>query len=188
MFADTPHLQKVLERFAHNTALNARRALEAKRKKVSIRATWTKAGGEWKPTSQTRRTYLGNSIASGRLARSLTGQATESAIIFEMDYYGQWIDQGRKPSKKFPPPLAMRQYLTDKKIRLRDVGTGRFTKSPEAAKKAVAFLIGRKIKAFGIPATGFFSTIFLRAYDKLPDEIAEALVLDFDIFIQKKGE
>ena len=187
MFAETPHLQKALERFTHNTALNARRSLEAKRKKVSIKAKWIKEGGEWKPTSQTRRTYLGNSVASWRLAQSLTGRVTDAAIIFEMEYYGQWIDQGRKPSKKFPPPLAMRQYITDKKLKLRDTG-GKFARSSESAKKAVAFLIGRKIKAFGIPATGFFSSIFLRAFDKLPDEITDALVLDFDILIEKKGE
>lgn len=182
MFADMPNTRKALERFAHNTALNARRSLAAKRNKVSIRATWQKEGDQWRPTSQTRKTYLGATDASGKLARSLTSRVTDHSVIFEMLDYGQWVDQGRKPSVKYPPPLKLQAWIRDKKVKVRDT-KGRFKKMD---KKTLAFLIGRKIKTFGIPATGFFSKVFLKAYDKLPDEIAEAILLDMDLIIDKK--
>jgi hypothetical protein len=186
--AKISNLDKALERFAHNVPVNARRALMMKRKKVSIRSSWKKVGGEWKPKNSVKKSYMANTNASGRLANSLTGKYTGDAIIFEMEYYGQWVDQGRPPTKKQGDGItfkkSIRKWIDTRKLNLRDEG-GKFSRG---GKKALAFLIGRKIHTFGIPPTGFFTNTFNRAVEKLPFDIYDALASDMDIIIDKQND
>lgn len=177
-FANT---EKALSRFAHNVPVNARRALMMKRKKVSIRSSWKKVGGDWKPTSSVRKSYMSNTVATGRLANSLTGKLSGNTITFEMEYYGQWVDGGRDSSKLYPPPAKIGKWIDVRKLKMRNE-KGQFAKG---GKKALCFLIGRKIRTFGIPPTGFFTTAFKRAMDKLPNDIYDALYDDMDIIVTK---
>ena len=66
------------------------------------------------------------------------------------DYYslGAILTAGRRPGK-FPPMKAIKQWIIDKKIRLRD-NKGRFIRKDEKNLNSAAFLIGRSIAKFGI--------------------------------------
>lgn len=178
--AEWPNIDKALNAFAHNVPVNARRALLAKRKKVSIRASWKKVGNDWRPTSAIKKSYMANTVASGRLANSLSGKVLDKLIQFEMESYGQWVNDGREGSKKYPPPLKIKTWLLQKKIKIRNE-KGQFDKGG----KGLAFLIGRKIRTFGIPPTGFFTTAFMKAWDKLPFDLDIAIADDMDIMIDK---
>lgn len=175
-----PNIDKTLAAFAHNVPVNARRALMAKRKKVSIRANWKKTGGYWQPFNIRRKTFMANTVASGRLGRSLSGKVSGKLITFEMEYYGQWVNDGREGSVKYPPPDKIKTWLSQRKIKIRNE-KGQFAKG----QKGLAFLVGRKIRTFGIPATGFFTNSFLKAWDKLPFDIDTAIAKDMDIMIDK---
>ena len=176
-----PNIDKALLAFAHNVPVNARRALLAKRKKVSIRANWKKTGGKWTPFNVRRKNYMANTSATGKLANSLSGKVLNNLISFEMEYYGQWVNDGREGSVKFPPPAKIKTWLIQRKLRIRDE-KGKFAKGN---RDALAFLIGRKIRTFGIPPTGFFTTAFMRAWDKLPFDLDTAIAKDMDIMIDK---
>ena len=178
-----PNIDKTLAAFAHNVPVNARRALMAKRKKVSIRATWKRVGGDWKPLEVRKKAYMANTNATGRLGRSLNGKVAGKLITFEMEYYGQWVNDGREGSKKYPPEGKIKTWLTNRKIKMRNE-KGQFAKGG----KGLAFLVGRKIRTFGIPPTGFFTTSFMRAWDKLPFELDTAIATDMDIIIDKISE
>jgi hypothetical protein len=186
--AEFNNLEKALSRFAHNVPVNARRALMSKRKKVSIRSSWKKVGGKWIPKESVKKSYMGNTIASGRLANSLEGEYLGDKIVFQMEWYGQWVDGGRPPTRKDGDGItfkkSLRKWIDSRKLNMRDEG-GRFSKG---GKKALAFLIGRKIHYFGIPPTGFFTNTFNRAIDKLPFDIYDALASDMDIIIDKQND
>lgn len=177
-----PNIDKTLAAFAHNVPVNARRALMAKRKKVSIRSNWKKVGDQWQPFNVRRKSFMASSNASGRLGKSLSGKVAGKLITFEMEYYGQWVNDGREGSKKFPPPDKLKTWLSQRKIKIRNE-KGQYAKGG----KGLAFLIGRKIKTFGIPPTGFFTTAFIKAWDKLPFDLDTAIAMDMDIIIDKKN-
>lgn len=172
----TAEMQKALGRFAHNVPVNARRALLSKRNKRSIRAQWKKKGGKWVPVAIEVSNHLADTYASGQLADSLEGEVTETGVKFSMLYYGYWVDKGRKRSEKFPPPASLQKWVRDRKLRLRDEA-GRYIKG---GAKAAAFLIGRKIKTFGILPTWFFTAPLERAIDKLPYDLIDAFSRDLD--------
>ncbi|MFZ2725519.1 MAG: hypothetical protein WAX77_04665 [Methylococcaceae bacterium] len=175
-----PNIDKTLAAFVHNVPVNARRALMSKRKKISIRSNWKKVGGQWKPFNIRKRSFMSNTNASGKLARSLTGSIDGKVITFEMEYYGQFVNDGREGSVKFPPEQKIKTWLNQRKIKIRDE-KGQFAKGG----KGLSFLIGRKIKTFGIPPTGFFTNAFMKAWDKLPFDLDNAIAEDMDIIIDK---
>ena len=104
------------------------------------------------------------------------------SFFIEMEDYGQWVDQGRKPGK-FAPVDAIRKWVKTKPIRLRDLETGQFLKTTESRMNSLAFLINRKIKEKGIAATNFLSDPFEKAFKDLPDEMIEAFGLDVEDFL-----
>ena len=175
-----PNIDKTLASFVHNVPVNARRALMAKRKKISIRSNWKKVGGQWKPYNIRKKSFMGNTNASGKLGKSLTGSIAGKVITFEMESYGQFVNDGREGSIKFPPPTKIKTWLNQRKIKIRNE-KGQYAKGG----KGLAFLIGRKIRTFGIPPTGFFTNSFMRAWEKLPFDLDKAMADDMDIIIDK---
>jgi len=111
--------------------------------------------------------------SSGQLRKSLMFKVkeTKGRVIFTFgakgaaSKYADVVEDGRRPGK-FPPPDAIKQWIKDKPIRLRDTNTNKFIKSTEAKINSLAFLIGRSIKIKGIPGTKFFE-------NALQDEIAD---------------
>ena len=61
---------------------------------------------------------------------------------------------------------------------------GRDKKGKFISHKTLAYLIGRSIALYGIPATRFFSTAFRYEARRLPPEIAKAYAQDINKFLR----
>ena len=97
--------------------------------------------------------------------------------------YGYVVDKGRKPGK-MPPTDAIKKWIRQKPLRLRDLKTGSFVKMTESKVDSVAFAIANKIKKEGTKPTYFFSTPFRLAFETLPEELGQAYALDVADFLR----
>lgn len=143
------------------------------RKNLSIKRSRTTASGR-------RVTAAINSTKT--LSYSLKSKRKNLDIFFSMEYYGYWVDQGRAKGK-FPPVSAIRKWIKEKPVRLRDE-SGRFVKQTPAKMNSLAYLIGRAIAKYGIKKTRFFSEPFETRWNKLGVDIQKAIVNDLDIFFK----
>ncbi len=141
---------------------------------------------------QQARTNLtkGKHGGSKRLYDSLgyTIEETEKGlrIRFDMEDYGMFLDRGVRGKKggkslsgfsfksKMPPRNPIMNWAKKRNIRLRDE-KGKFQKGNY---NTIAFLIQRSIFRKGIKPSLFFTKPFYRAFDRLPKELAQALVND----------
>lgn len=71
---------------------------------------------------------------------------TRLVISMKMEDYWKYVEYGRRPMQKFPPPDVIKDWITVKKIVPRPVNG----KVPST--NQLAYLIGRKIARDGIPA------------------------------------
>lgn len=119
-------------------------------------------------------------------------------LDFTAPYYWKFQDKGVKGSSGKNSPKGKRNaynspfkfkksnikrgvveaWVKRKGIQGRDE-KGRFIKH-----KTLAYLIGRSIALYGIPATRFFSSAFRLEARKLPDEIRKAYAKDISKFLQ----
>ena len=106
-------------------------------------------------------------------------------FYIEMEAYGKYVDQGRKPGKGIPVE-TLKQWIKSKPVRLRDLKTGSFIEQTESRINSLSFLINRKIKEKGIAATNFLSDPFSEEFKKLPDDLIEAFGLDVDEFLKQQ--
>lgn len=120
-----------------------------------------------------------------------------------MAYYGYFIDQGVDGTQHKTPngsPYSFRNegvspsmqygifnWMRAKRIRIRDLGTGRFAKGKITDKsyESLAYVIARSVKRKGINQT-YFMTNPLNALEKtLPGKIEEALVRDIENYLNE---
>ena len=138
--------------------------------------------------------------ASGKLQRSVKGQAQVNPNSFEMNFemegYGAYVDAGVDGKKKkygkrkaglptfsfkskMPPPKALDKWVVRKGLKgIRDQ-RGRFVK-----RQSLTFLIARSIFMKGLEPTYFFTDAFEAAYKKLPNEFIKKYELDIDNFLK----
>ena len=132
--------------------------------------------------------------SSGRLRTSLPGSYSlklmpnSLSLKFfeeneEWQTYGYVVDKGRKPGK-MPPTDAIKKWIRQKPLRLRDLKTGSFVKMTESKVDSVAFAIANKIKKEGTKPTYFFTTPFRLAFETLPQELGQAYALDVADFLE----
>jgi hypothetical protein len=138
-----------------------------------------------------------NHIDTGKLAQKLNYDLEVYAsgaleLNFKMPQYGLFQDKGVKGSQSgrraYKSPYKFKgknikegvieQWIKRKGIQGRDK-KGRFI-----TRKSFAFLVGRKIALFGLPATRFFSNAFRQHYRKLPAEFTEAYASDVMKFLK----
>jgi len=140
-------------------------------------------------------------VSTGRLKDTIsyvTSIAPHPALQFFFERYGTFLDEGvdgvkyRVPgNSRFsfrdtqPPKQFIRQWMADRRIKVRDPETGQFIPQTEENKDAAAFGIARKIKMRGIPKTEWFSQPFRDEFAKLPAEFLEALGKDVDEFLKE---
>ena len=102
--------------------------------------------------------YRGKKIrASGAFERNIKITRIRSKVVMFIPFYSQFIMSfksnrgGRGPTGKegTPPQRVIEQWIQDKKLSLRDLGTGRFSTKTQTKIKQVAFLIKRKIQRRG---------------------------------------
>lgn len=120
---------------------------------------------------------LRNSITSELKTRTDDGRFSKGFIIFKMLEYGLNVDKGRRAGKGVPPQALIR-WIKKKPLRIRDLETGSFVKQTESRVKGLAYVINRKIKEFGIPATNFFTDAYESQETKFIAEMQEAIAQD----------
>ena len=120
---------------------------------------------------------LRNSITSELNTRTEDGRFSKGFIIFKMLEYGLNVDKGRRAGKGVPPQVLV-DWIKKKPLRIRDLETGSFVKQTESRVKGLAYVINRKIKKYGIPATNFFTDAYESQEDKFMAEMQEAIAQD----------
>ncbi len=120
---------------------------------------------------------LRNSITSELKTRTEDGRFSKGNIIFKMLEYGLNVDKGRRAGKGVPPQVLI-DWIKKKPLRIRDLQTGSFVKQTESRVKGLAYVINRKIKKYGIPATNFFTDAYESQEDKFMAEMQEAIAQD----------
>ena len=144
---------------------------------------------------QQARTRLtkGKKNVSKKLYNSLEYKinATQDSIsvIFEMEDYGKFQDQGVSGTKKkyntpfsfkskMPPSKAFSQFVVRKNIKGSRDEKGRFV-----SRKSLQYLIARSVYIRGIKPSMFFTKLFNQAFDKLPPELQEKFGIDIENII-----
>lgn len=144
--------------------------------------------------------------ASGKLQRSVKGQAKVNPksfeMTFEMEPYGAYVDAGvdgkkkkygkrkaglptYKYTNKMPPPKSLDKWVVKKGLAPRQ--NGRFTGrsiSTVGFRQSITFIIARKIYFRGLEPTYFFTDAFEAAYKRLPKEFIDKYELDIDNFLK----
>jgi len=96
---------------------------------------------------------VGNKVASGTLARSVqvvTKQSKDVTVLqVLMEEYGQWVQSGRRPGKKYVPIGSLMKWIKDRGLK------GRNKKGKFITDKSFAFAISRNINKFGIRPSNF---------------------------------
>lgn len=116
------------------------------------------------------------SYATGQLVRSLSVewiQEPEQGMMMlqvtfpgvDPDFLPQIIDEGRKPSTRYPPLASIEKWVKVKPVFFRGAG-GRFTKGTV---KQRTFLIARSIKEKGFKGRNFLS----KAEDQVINQLQE---------------
>ena len=137
-------------------------------------------------------------IDSGKLAQDLSYdlkvyKSLSLELNFKMPMYGMFQDKGVKGSQSgrraYKSPYKFKgknikedvieAWIKRKGIQGRDK-KGRFIK-----RESLAYLIGRKIALFGLPATRFFSNSFRQHYRKLPKNVIQAYAQDVSKFLKE---
>ena len=111
------------------------------------------------------------------------------SVIFEMEDYGKFQDQGVSGTKKkyntpfsykskMPPSKAFSQFVVRKNIKGSRDEKGRFV-----SRKSLQYLIARSIFTRGIKPSMFFTKPFNQAFDKLPPELQDKFGIDIENLI-----
>lgn len=117
------------------------------------------------------------------------------SLSFLMEEYGQYIDVGVRGKKssyigleystfkytnKKPPMQPLADWAKKRNIRLRDE-KGKFKKGNY---RSIGFVLQRSIYEKGIKPSLFFTKPFMKAFEKLPDDLIERFALDIDDLFQ----
>jgi len=102
---------------------------------------------------------------------------------FKAADYFRYVEEGRKPGK-MPPISAIAKWIRIKPIKLRSLKTGQFIKKDEGNVNSVAYLIARKIGAFGVEPTWFFRDAFKMHYKRINKDIIAAYAKDVEKFMK----
>jgi hypothetical protein len=124
--------------------------------------------------------------SSGKLRKSLTFSLRNRSGVYDLTFkakgdaavYANVVEEGRAPGKRQPPVDAILQWMKDKPIRLRSASG--FVKTTEAKKRAVAFLIARKIGKEGTEGTHYMRDAYLEELQNRGDEFIVALEAALD--------
>lgn len=128
--------------------------------------------------------------------RTSTGQFSSG---FDVEFtssvpYAEFMEQGvqgsestRPSAKKSPfrfksknlPQGVMSGWIQSKPIRLRNLGTGQFSKNTDTAKKQLAFVLGRTIATKGLSARHYFKDAVEQAVPQDGGDVAVSMALEY---------
>lgn len=147
------------------------------------------------------RNSLGFRVKQNRTAKGEFSSGFKLEFTSSVDY-ASFIEQGVRGSQASPvgtkdSPFkfkgrnvaegVMMKWIESKPIKLRDMGTGKFSKNTKTAKKQLAFLLGRKVATQGIAPRHYFKDAGEQAVSKDGGEVAVAMALDWINESLKKG-
>jgi hypothetical protein len=122
-----------------------------------------------------------NKIATGELYDSVSYELTpEGDVLFFYDDAGNFVESGRKPNSKFPPPQVIKKW-----IQIKGIGQWTNKKGLPISLNSQTFLISRAIAENGIKPYPFFQDAFEEAINTYQAIMEEALVLDIEADIEK---
>ena len=172
---DFANTKKALATIGTEIVRNMRLNLGAVRKRKSYRSTWK---GN-KPTSTKIKYRKSNSIASGKLWKSIKSRVTKNMTIeISQLSYGTYIEKGRRGKAKIPPSKEIARWTKMKKIPVRDLETGKFKKTSKIAKSGQSFVIARSIAWYGIEAYPYQAMAVKKVIEKERGNLITALKKD----------
>ena len=122
-----------------------------------------------------------NKVATGNLYKSITFEVLPNGTVeFYYDDAGDYVEGGRPPNSKFPPPPVIKRW-----IKVKNLDQWRNKKGRFISRDAQTFLISRAIAEKGIKPFPFFSDPFKEAMTTYEYIMEEALVLDVEDNIDK---
>ena len=84
-----------------------------------------------------------------------------------------------------PPSSAIEKWLITKNVKLREAGTGRFTKVTDARRKSIAYAIAKAIEKRGRVGLHYFENAYLEMLEKYGPEIVKTASEDINIELLK---
>ena len=114
---------------------------------------------------------------TGGLHKSIKVSTTIDAkgntkFSLEMQEYGKWVDEGRKPGKGMPVK-PLQDWIKRKKMTVKDAN-GKSTKVTDANIGGLSYIINRKIREEGIKPTHFIENAVNKYILSLETKIADA--------------
>ena len=108
------------------------------------------------------------------------------SVVFEMEDYGQFQDQGVSGKKtkyntpfsyksKMPPSKSFSEWVVRKGLKGTRDEKGRFI-----PRKSLQYLIARSVFMFGIKPSMFFTKPFETGFERLPKELQEKFGIDIE--------
>lgn len=176
------NMNKALASASEYMAKQAQIELEAKRTRTAYRASWKKTGSSWQPTSVRKQRIRKNFSATGTLVRSIEGLRKDKNLGIRLEKYAQYIVDGRKPGRGVPPK-AIQEWTRNRRLKPKNPETGEFIRATRANKRAMAFMMNRKIKHFGIEPFDFVKIARETTLDQKQKDINQAIKKDIDNFL-----
>ena len=177
------HVEEAVKEFGELVVERAKKELNAVKPRKVYRASWS--NGKLKSVQVKVKNYKSNS--TGELRDSIDYKVTNDFGVVSLSImtaeHGDFVNRGRLPGKGIPP-RAMAAWIKAKGIRPQNIKSGGFVKSKEgtakgdANLKAMAFMMNRKIKFFGIEANPFMTDAIAFAKPLLQEKLGPAYAQD----------
>ena len=123
----------------------------------------------------------GRKIAAGTLYNSVSYEVNRSTG--EIDFFyadeGKFVESGRKPNSKFPPPQAIAKWA-----KIKGLPQFRDKKGRYISNDSRTFLLSRSIAKKGIRPFPFFTDALEQATQQLYNNLEDALVQDIEDSIE----
>ena len=145
-----------------------------------------------------RNLEMQDKVNTGKLAQNLDYDLNvfpsgALELNFKMPQYGMFQDKGVKGSqsgrKAYKSPYKfkgknIKEGVVEEWIKRKGI-QGRDKKGRFITRKSLAFVIGRSIALYGLPATRYFSNAFRQHYRNLPKDFIRAYASDVAKFLRQ---
>jgi hypothetical protein len=182
---DGVNINRALKEMTEFLASQMQINLGAKVKRKTYRSNWKNG----KPFNTRIKSIRASHDASGALISSIKVKKSNIGYAVTMNEYGIYVNYGRKKGKGIPP-AAMNKWSKSKNLKPRDAETGAFIANTFQNRRAMSFMMNRKIKNFGIEPFPFMQMSREAATNKYRKIIKEATKKDIannlGIILKKK--
>jgi hypothetical protein len=194
MAMDYKNIKALLQQFADATVMEAQQNIGASqsvsRFKISntIRKNFNASG-------TLRNSLRGKVNADLGVSFYAVGKAKEYAHVIEHGQMGKreaptndpkfMPTPGKLPVASMPPSSVILKWMNTKNIKLREAGTGKFTKATEAKKRSVAYAIAKAIERRGRVGLHYFENAYLDTLELYGPKMLKAAGQDINVELLK---